>query len=273
MLAFSRSDLSFHRHNCGQGISLVFPRQTTEITIQKVDALIGEQGIPCAEIPGVSILKKARQRLVMRADLPQGSRIVKLFPLRNPVSMLKHRKYAWREFLNYEKARARGIAVPGVDAFLRQRRFGFVTLSGLIIEDLGSAQDVLQLSENTGYQQAAVKAIPALCALWQAGVNHVDLRDENLILTPDGFCIIDWQYASFTEQQADWLLEYLAGYFIRKAPEADQEALIGEWLQDLYETAGHPLPFAMFRKRIEVILAHRPSVTARLRLKEYRVDQ
>lgn len=233
---------------------------------------IAAHGVPTAQTPGATVLKAARQRLVMRVPFPQGSRIVKLFPLRNPISMLKHRKYAWREFVNYGKARARGIPVPHCDAFLRQRRFGFVTLSGIVIEDLGQAPDALQMSADVGYGAAARACIPAFCALYTAGVNHVDARDENLIFTPRGFRVIDWQYASFVAPRAAWLLEYLAAYFIRMAPESERAALQGAWLAELHSAAGHPESLALFRRRVAALLAARPSTVARLALKPYRVE-
>ena len=256
-------------HRLGNGLTLHI---SAGVDADAVPEWISAHGVPSARTRGATVLKTARQRLVIRVPFSQGSRIVKLFPLQNPISMLKHCKYAWQEFANYRKALARGIPVPVCYAFLRQRKFGFVTLSGIVIEDLGHAPDALKMAANGGYGTAAQACIPALCALYAAGANHVDARDENLIFTPNGFRVIDWQYANFVTPRATWLLEHLAAYFIRMAPEKERAALQSGWLAELHGAAKHPDGLELFHCRVAALLAARPSTVARLALKPYSVD-
>ncbi len=222
------------------------------------------------------VLKCARQRLVLRlpvADLPGGSCIAKLFPLRNPISRLKHRKYALCEYQNYLAAHTLRMDAPMVWAFFQHRRFGFVAGSGLLVEDLRHYHDVVALAAESGdYPASALAAIPALKKLYSLGINHVDARDENILIalgSEDGcdFRVIDWQYAAFCEPRADWLLEHLAAYFIRMAPSCERKRLLCEWLAALHLAAAPPiLSLTALTNRVVRLLTTRPSTRARLAL-------
>lgn len=224
---------------------------------------------------GSEVLKAARQRLVLRLPAPGiagGSCIAKLFPLRNPISRLKHRKYARREFLNMIAARERGMPTPEALAFFQRRRFGLIAGSGLLIEDLRVHRDISALSTaQASYPAAANSALPALKRLYELGINHVDARDENILIAPgsrDGtdFRMIDWQYASLWPPRADWLLEHLAAYFIRMSPETARETLLAQWMPELHRNSAHRLPLDAFAARVARLLDIRPSTRARMRL-------
>ena len=81
------------------------------------------------------------------------------------------------------------------------------------------------------------------------------------------FAVIDWQYAAFVTPRADWLLEYLAAYFIRMAPAEARAPLIADWLPALHRRADHPLAYPAFAGRVDRLLATRPSTRARLGLR------
>jgi hypothetical protein len=222
------------------------------------------------------ILKRARQRLVLRllgSDLPEGRCVAKMFPLKNLVSRFRHRKYARREYLNTLTAEARGMAVPRVYAFLQRRRLSLVLGAGLIMQDLHSHRDIRAVARDCGgFLLAAEAAVPALVALYMLGINHVDARDENILVAQGtdpatGFAVIDWQYATFVTPRTEWLLEYLCAYFVRMAPPEARAPLVGDWLQGLHTRAEHPLAYPAFAGRVERLLAARPTTRARLRLR------
>ena len=189
------------------------------------------------------------------------------------MSRLKHRKYARREYLHTLAAAARGMAVPRPYAFVQRRRLGLVAGSGLLMQDLHRHRDIRALAAEGGDDAtAALAALPALVALYALGINHVDARDENILLAPGtdparDFVVIDWQYAAFVTPRADWLLEYLAAYFIRMAPAEARAPLIADWLPALHRRADHPLAYPAFAGRVDRLLATRPSTRARLCLR------
>ncbi|RYG90050.1 hypothetical protein EU803_15660 [Loktanella sp. IMCC34160] len=198
--------------------------------------------------------------------------MAKTFPLSNVSSMLRYKKYAQTEYQNAERASLLGIPVPEPYCYFERRRFGLVIGTGLVYEDIGDFSDVLSLSKILpgGYLEASAFAIPALVALYNSGVNHVDARDENILLkgSPLGhtFRVIDWQYASFTAPRTDWLLEHLCAYFIRKAPATLQDILVEDWSCRVAEAADFPLSHDQLRARVRRLLAQRPSTRKRLRL-------
>jgi hypothetical protein len=216
------------------------------------------------------LLKRARQREVLRLTLtttPQTqSVVVKLFPLSNPSSILRHKKYARREYINYIHARKRGIPTPKILGSVEQRKIGFVRLSGIIIEDIGDVPDGRNVAVDD-YPNSAMACIPALAQLYAAGANHIDARDENFMFKGGAAFVIDWQYASFTSPKAPWLLEHLAAYFIVKAPQEHRIHLKNTWLPHLHDTANHESTFPDFEHRVNLLLASRQSVRARLTLK------
>ena len=217
--------------------------------------------------PDADLLKSARQRHVLKINglLDNGDPVVaKLFPLKNPISRLKHKKYARREFGNYQQAQQLGIRTPQCFAFFEKRSAGFVSGSGLLIEFMTGYQDITQAETND--------AIPALVSLYNAGTLHADARDENIFVkTGTGgkdHAIIDWQYAKFHAPRAEGLLEQLAAYFIHMAP--GDEPLMEDWLERLHKAARHPTELLNFRQDVQRVLHARPSVRQRLNLSLFR---
>lgn len=262
----------------------VFFWATDEISIDDIVAIFPVLPDPSSEsIPrGAKLLKRARQRLVYQtaaSGLPGNKAVVKMFPLKNPISRLKHRKYARREFINYQKARDKNVPVPRVYGYIEKRHFGFVTGSGIIIEWLEGQRDLLDIASNSpeGYACAAKLGIPALVGLYNAGAMHIDARDENIFLSSQDssaeVCLIDWQYAGFHPSRSEWMLEHLAAYYIRNAPSVERGALCSDWLAELHKQAEHEIEFKIFSKRVEVLLSARQSVRARLKLRPAKMDK
>lgn len=221
--------------------------------------------------PGQTLLKQARQRFVLRHPTQDGSVVIKLFPLKSVVSRLKHPKYAYTEFANMCMARDRGVPVPDPIAFLETRRAGLVRCSGLIQQDLAGHVDLLTLSKDAGlpYLEVARHATRALKMLFDAGVNHIDLRDENIMVAPDSgdLQIIDWQYARFGPAREPWLLEYLTAYFIRLAPEEERDMLNRDWVPQVHAECAHPDKPATFKARVAALVGRRAKVAQRMALR------
>lgn len=221
----------------------------------------------CEELKEVDVLKKARQRLVLRISAGDSSVIFKLFPLKKITSRLRHKKFASREFSNYLKANELNIPTPACYGLIEQQRFGLVSCSGLILEDVSNASDALALSQSMPYELAAEKCHPALSLLYKKGVNHLDAREENVLLTQDGWFIIDWQYAIFMNPKKEWLLEHLAAFFIKKAPPAVQANLTGDWLMKLHECSEHHQSFEIFHSRVLQLLSKHQGMCSRSQLR------
>lgn len=264
-----------HRVVSSNGVSVWV---TDKMAVEDIEALFAEMPDPSSEqlMQGTQLLKQASQRLVFQAEalgLPTDKAVFKMFPLKNPSSMLRYRKYARREFINYHKAQKHNVPVPKIYAYLEKRRFGFVTGTGIIIEWLEGQRDLKDIASHSskGYAAAAKLGIPALVALYNAGAMHIDARDENIFLSSDksstDFCIIDWQYASFHSPRSEWMLEHLAAYYIRNAPATECDALCGEWLQELHAQARHSTAFETFLLRVKMLMSVRQSVRARLNLR------
>jgi hypothetical protein len=251
------------------GIRLLATPQISPETVLEIQRVFGNDIVPTG--PDITILKQARQRRVLRLNTSSGSVIAKLFPLKNPSSILRHRKYARREFSNYMRVQELGIDTPVPLAFLEYRVFGFVRMSGLIIEDIQDVNPWHETSDGQVYLDQALACIPTLVALFARGVNHVDARDENLLRVGGRTVVIDWQYASFVEPKADWLLEHLAAYFVRNAPEAHRTLLHETWLGELHKTAKVTQTFEQFRANTDALLSVRQSVKARLTLRPAKV--
>jgi len=213
------------------------------------------------------ILKKANQRLIVRVAHKETTIIFKLFPLKKITSKLRHRKYARQEFLNYQKVHQLQVSSPECYGFVEQRSAGLVCCSGVIMSDLSDATDALKLSQSTPYEIAAEKCIPALSALYNKGVNHIDAREENILLSGENWTLIDWQYANFVKPRSEWLLEHLAAYFIHKAPSTARNSLQDQWLTDLHRDAKHPQSDESFKKRVARLLSKHQGKRARLRLR------
>jgi hypothetical protein len=219
----------------------------------------------------VQTLKTARQRRVLRLNLGSKVVIAKLFPLKNPSSILRHRKYARREMINYVRAQSAGIDTPQPIAFIEYRKFGFVRMSGLLVEYIDDLEVWHDTTDSDVYYEQAAACIPTLLDLFNKGVNHIDARDENLLRKGSRTVVIDWQYASFVDPKAPWLLEHLTAYFIRNAPEEFRAELRLSWLKKVHEGAALDVPFETFETRVDALLNNRQSVKARLRLRPEKV--
>ena len=222
--------------------------------------------------PPQTLLKQARQRFIYRLPADKGAVVVKLFPLSFIGSKLRHPKYAYREFCNTLQARERGVSVPAPMCFIEKRRMGLVTCSGIVQQCLDSCVDLgaLYRAGDLSYAEVAQHAAPVLVEMFQRGVNHIDLRDENMMLDQKtgALSVIDWQYANFTTPQAPWLLEYLSAFFIVKAPEQYREELATDWLPSVAETAGlAATELGAFTTRTRALLRGRAKVKQRLSLR------
>lgn len=217
------------------------------------------------------LLKQARQRFIYRTPDARETVVVKLFPLSFIGSKLRHPKYAYREFWNTVRAKELGVAVPEPLCFIEKRHMGLVCCSGIVQQYLGSYTDLrsLYLAGQLSYREVARHAIPVLVEMFERGANHIDLRDENIMLdtTTGALKVIDWQYANFTAPRAPWLLEYLTAYFIRLAPEEYRAELSADWLPEVAKHAGLSQPeTAQFVARARALLPNRAKVKQRLAL-------
>lgn len=221
--------------------------------------------------PGQTLLKQARQRFVFRHPVNDTPYVFKLFPLSFIGSKLRHRKYGYREFSNMLIAQRLGVPVPDPIAFLEKRRFGLVTCSGLVQQSLEGHSDLLELGQSGALTKTQVldHAATVLCHLFDAGANHIDLRDENIMvdLNTGDWRVIDWQYASFVAPRARMLLEYLVAYFIRLAPTDWQAAMRADWVPLVHEQSGHSDPTDIFTTRVTALADVRTRVKHRLALR------
>ena len=257
------------------GLSIWLTPETSKKDFENIFPIFPD---PSSELlpKGTVLLKKARQRLVYLVKamgLPGNKAVIKLFPLRNPFSRLKYRKYALREFINYHHAIKRKIPVPKIYAYLEKRSFGFVTGSGIIVECLDQKQDLLAIADIKGdYSSAAKLGIPALIMLYNSGAMHIDARDENIFVVNDElgdkFSVIDWQYACFHSPRESWMLEHLAAFFIRNAPACERPKLLKDWLYELHNQADYSIEFSVFLERVNKLLNARQSVRARQKLRQ-----
>ena len=224
-------------------------------------------------MPSQTLLKQARQRFIYRTTDGTEPVVVKLFPLSVITSKFRHAKYAYREFCNTIGAQNRGVSVPQPLCFIEKRRMGLVCCSGIIQQSLDNYSDLRSLYDggHLSYIQAARHAAPVIAKMFDRGVNHIDLRDENIMLNrKTGIAkVIDWQYARFVDQRAEWLLEYLAAYFIRLAPETYRAELASNWLPLVAEYADvSGFKLDLFMDRTRALLRNRARVVQRLALKE-----
>ena len=218
-----------------------------------------------------TLLKEARQRFVFRHPFAGPSYVFKLFPLSFIGSQLRHPKYGYREFSNMRIAANRGVPTPAPIAFLEKRKRGLVSCSGLIQQDFAEHTDLLALARSDAetYTKVMDIASTALCLVFDMGANHIDLRDENIMinLATGDWRIIDWQYASFVAPRAPWLLEYLIAYFIRLAPEKWRAQMLSGWVRDMHTQSNHSTAFELFEKRVKALARRRVKVRHRLALR------
>ncbi|WP_299964962.1 lipopolysaccharide kinase InaA family protein [uncultured Roseobacter sp.] len=227
--------------------------------------------------PNQKLLKKARQRFIFRHTTETGAVVIKLFPLSFIGSRLRHRKYAYREFVNMIEAQKMGLPTPDAIAFLEKRKTGLVNCSGLIQQSLTDHTDLLRLYRDGAmrYDEVARLGQETILRFYNAGVNHCDLRDENIMLNPEtgDLRVIDWQYAVFMEPRAPWLLEHLAAFFIRLAPDEEHATLLEGWLADLHSKGGHPEPLPLFRARVTALIAAHTRMRNRLVLQPIKLEE
>jgi hypothetical protein len=221
-------------------------------------------------MPGQTLLKEGRQRFIFVDPGKAAGAVIKLFPLSLVFSKLKHSKYAYREFSNMQLAGGRGIPVPRAIAFLEKRRRGLVVCSGLVQENLVGSADLKALFDAGKLTQPQLieHASVAVQTLYEAGVNHVDLRDENVMLDPSNgrWSVIDWQYASFVDPRAPWLLEYLLGYFILLSPAPWRAELLEGWTMAMHTRCGHDTDPETFRSHVAHVAQRRKSLRQRIGL-------
>ena len=230
---------------------------------------------------GTEVLKLGRQRFVYRTflnDKKYLSLIVKLFPLRNPASFVKYKKYAPREYANSSTAVSMGIATPKPLCLVIYRKLGFVIGTGIIIEDLFGYKNIKEIGANSleNYLDACLQSIPLFSELYNKGANHIDIRDENIMVnfkkSPNMECkVIDWQYANFVTPRANWLLEHLCSNFIRNAPSNYKEALENRWLAVIHEKSQTEINKDLFINRVKTLVKHRPSTRSKLSLSPVRI--
>ncbi|WP_299650235.1 lipopolysaccharide kinase InaA family protein [uncultured Tateyamaria sp.] len=216
-----------------------------------------------------NLLKSARQRFIYRCVGPDGSKVVKLFPL-NLLSSLHPRKYALTEFEKTRAARALGLPVPDTYAYIEQRKWGRTTCVGAVFEDLNGYRELSKLLRRQRFTVAECGQIAAqaLTELYAAGANHLDGRDANIMVHPDtrAMSIIDWQYAEFVAPRADWLLEHLAGFYLQRSPQHSDAYLDAGWLRDLHTRSSHPISYDTFSKRVLTLSSRKRPLSERAKL-------
>lgn len=225
---------------------------------------------------GIEVLKLGRQRFVYRTflnDKIYSSMIVKLFPLRNPASFIKYKKYAPQEYANSSTAVSMGIATPKPLCLVIYRKLGFVIGTGIIIEDLYGYKNIKEIGANNleNYLGACLQSIPLFSELYNKGANHTDIRDENIMInsnkSPNMACkVIDWQYANFVKPKANWLLEHLCSNFIRNAPSDFKEALESRWLAAIHEKSQSEINRDLFINRVKILVKKKTSTRSKLSL-------
>lgn len=220
-----------------------------------------------------TLLKRARQRFIYRTNTKPNDVVIKLFPLKAITSKLRHPKYAFAEFNNMIRAQRLGIPIPEPLCFIEKRKIGLVCCSGVGQTFLNGYTDLRTLynARQLTYFQVADYATDVLIDMFDIGANHIDLRDENIMLDQNTgmLKIIDWQYANFTIPRSAWLLEYLTAYFIRLAPEKHRAMLASDWLFSVSERANlRGYQSDAFIKRTRALLNKRASVKQRLSLKK-----
>ncbi|MEM8653278.1 MAG: lipopolysaccharide kinase InaA family protein [Pseudomonadota bacterium] len=216
------------------------------------------------------LLKAARQRFIYRHHGHKGSRIVKLIPL-NPLNGLLPRKYAFAEFQNTQMAQALGLEVPATCAYLEKRRwFAGTSCVGTVFEDLEGYRELSKLlrRKTLSIAECGDIAAQALTDLYNAGANHLDARDANIMVHPDtrATSIIDWQHATYMAPRAAWLLEHLAGFYIQRSPEHRDAYLDSGLLHQLHARSAHPAPYHTFSARVLKLASRKRPLSERTKL-------
>jgi hypothetical protein len=184
-----------------------------------------------------AILKQARRRLVLRVTGSRGLTVVlKAFPL-DVLARPGYRKYALQELANYSAARQRNVPTPEPLAYIEQRRFGLVSLTGLVLEDLCGWRSFMELA---AVDRASLRPLVTdlFRRLFESGANHIDTNPDNLLFSPDKSSVrlIDWQYASFPAPRRVEQLVLQVGRFLTYSDIWSHQAEREAWLDAFYST-------------------------------------
>ena len=166
---------------------------------------------------GVTIMKRGCRRSVFSLALGGEAVVIKSFPLDRTRKRLRWKQYATAEWSNNRRARERGIPTPECFAMFVTRRCGLVSNCGVVMQHLRGWQKLPSRAEDDHGELR--RAIPALVELYHAGVNHVDISPENILIDPTTgqHAIIDWQYCTFHEPRNDLQLVLQAAHFLKRA--------------------------------------------------------
>lgn len=166
---------------------------------------------------GVTILKRGCRRSVFSLELGGEAVVVKSFPLDRTRKRLRWKQYAPAEWSNNLRAHERGIPTPECYAMFVTRRAGLVTNCGVVMQHLRGWQELQPRAG--GAPEEFRRAIPVLVELYHAGVNHVDISPENILIDPTTgrHAVIDWQYCTFHEPRNDIQLVLQAAHFLERA--------------------------------------------------------
>jgi hypothetical protein len=225
----------------------------------------------------VEVLKNSPRRSVFRVRHPTpdlASLIVKGFPLAKLESRVKYRKYGLAEFGNSLEVARRRLPAPECFGYFEIRAFGLVKANGLLLEDLAGWRSLGELTkaQPQNRKRMLMRVIPLMKQMYESGVNHVDISMSNLLSSPDGgsLRIIDWQYCSFVASRLPAQLLLQGCHFLNGAGVEAGSAEAEEWLEQLRQATGCPLPAAAFL-RAAASLQARKKITATERL-ELRLD-
>jgi Lipopolysaccharide kinase (Kdo/WaaP) family len=238
----------------------------------RLQSLLVELNQPAG--PDVEVLKFSTRRSVFRVrgvapELP--SLIVKGFPLAKIESRVKYRKYGLAEFCHYQQAASQSIPMPACYGYFEVRALGMVKANGVLIEDLAGCRSLGELiqAKTANKREVLARAIPLMKQLYESGVNHVDINLNNLLESRDGSLLrlIDWQYCSFVtpRQPAQLLLQAI--HFLSTAGVETRSPDADDWLEQLLQATGCPLPAAAFLRAAASLQArHKITATERLGL-------
>lgn len=172
------------------------------------------------EIPTSDILKRGPRRLVIRQEtsVPKHRQvIVKAFPLDTLRHRWRHGKYGRAEATHLLIARQRGLPVPRVFAFGRQRHWGLVIWNALLMEFMHGRplKEHLSTAEVSTQRELLWRVLPLFRQIYETGCNHIDLGPHAILIGESAAedCLIDFQYCRFLNQPAPETFAAQAGYF------------------------------------------------------------
>ncbi|MBQ11642.1 MAG: lipopolysaccharide core heptose(I) kinase RfaP [Planctomyces sp.] len=213
----------------------------------------------------VTVLKSGCRRSVFSLELDGEAVVVKSFPLGRTRKRLRWKRYALAEWTNNFRARERGISTPECYGVFVTRRVGLVVNCGVVMQDL-SGWRKLQL--RTSDPDELRRAIPVLVELFRAGVNHIDISPENILIDPTtgNHVIIDWQYCSFHEPENDVQLVLQAAHFLKGAGlEVGTNGWI-DWVRLLHRASGVNKPLETLWQAIAKVQPLKIRISDRIEL-------